>query len=205
MFSKLKNTEHWKCSMFRRSIPLRTRVDGCRFTYLTDKCILSVTKVICRRSLFFLNFSFFVFIFLLFLFLLLFFFAVFCLGKFQGQLKQRWNSREFSRKTHMKCGIGSNQKNVWFVSFTRTPKILFKFPRNFWAEEWTFLNSSCKFIQWHFLRMLLQHMFWKSVMLPLEWWIKWAICEVLYKFSPCCHFKFFAVVKLHDPVDVKLV
>ena len=119
---------------------------------------------------FFLSFSFFVFIFLLFLFLLLlfFFFAFFCLGKLQGQLKQRLNFQEFSRKTHMKCGIGSNQKDVWFASFTGTPQILFKFPRNFWAEERTVLNSSRKFIQWHFLRMLLQHIFWKSIMLPLD-------------------------------------
>ena len=48
--------------------------------------------------------------------------------------------------------LGGNQKNVWlfgliYIIHLPIPKIFFKFPKICGAEEWTYLNSSHKFIQ----------------------------------------------------------
>ena len=59
--------------------------------------------------------------------------------------------QECSQKTHVEW-LGGNQKNVWlfgliYIIHLPIPKIFFKFPKIFAAEEQTYLNSSYKFIQ----------------------------------------------------------
>ena len=49
-------------------------------------------------------------------------------------------------------------ENVWFA-LPAFPKIFFKFSKIFWVEGWASLNSSCKFTEWPFLKMHLQHIF----------------------------------------------
>ena len=55
---------------------------------------------------------------------------------------------------------------------------------------------------WHRVNMFLE-----SIMFPLEWWIKWEICDVLYQLALVAwHIKFSGTSKLHDPTtNMKLV
>ena len=72
--------------------------------------------------------------------------------KFQGSIKKEVEfPQECSRKTHVEW-LGGNQKNVWlfgliYIIHLPIPKTFFKFPKICGAEEWTYLNSSHKFIQ----------------------------------------------------------
>ena len=110
--------------------------------------------------------------------------------KFQGSIKKEVEfPQECSRKTHVEW-LGGNQKNVWlfgliYIIHLPIPKTFFKFPKICWEEEWTYLNSSHKFVQCNsFLKKYLWHrinMFLDSIMFRLEWWIKWEICDVLYQ------------------------
>ena len=55
---------------------------------------------------------------------------------------------------------------------------------------------------WHRVNMFLE-----SIMFPLEWWIKWEICDVLYQLALVAkQIKFSGASKLHDPTtNMKLV
>ena len=74
--------------------------------------------------------------------------------KFQGSIKKEVEvPQECSRKTHVEW-LGGNQKNVWlfgliYIIHLPIPKKFFKFPKICGAEEWIYLNSSHKFIQWN--------------------------------------------------------
>ena len=84
-------------------------------------------------------------------------------GNSRGQLKKKWNfHRSVHKKAHAEL-LGGNQKNVWlfgliyiihlpipktFFNFLKIcPQKFFNFPKICGAEEWTYLNSSHKFIQ----------------------------------------------------------
>ena len=72
--------------------------------------------------------------------------------KFQGSIKKEVEfPQKCSQKTHVEW-LGGNQKNVWlfgliYIIHLPIPKTFFKFPKICGAEEWTYLNSSHKFIQ----------------------------------------------------------
>ena len=72
--------------------------------------------------------------------------------KFQGSIKKEVEfPQECSRKTHVEW-LGGNRKYIWlfgliYIIHLPIPKTFFKFPKICGAGEWTYLNSSHKFIQ----------------------------------------------------------
>ena len=112
--------------------------------------------------------------------------------KFQWTIKKEVEfPQECLRKTHVEW-LGGNQENVWLfglIYIIQLPisKTFFEFPKICGPEEWTYLNSRHKFIQcnkffnthlWHRINMFLE-----IIMFPLEWWIKWEICDALYQLA----------------------
>ena len=95
--------------------------------------------------------------------------------KFQGSIKKEVEfPQECSRKTHVEW-LGGNQKNVWlfgliYIIHLPISKMFFKFPKICGAN---FLKCTCHMV----------NMFLESIMFPLEWWIKWEICDVLYQLA----------------------
>ena len=124
--------------------------------------------------------------------------------KFQGSIKKEvefLQQQECSQKLHVKW-LGGNQKNVWLFGLVciihlPAPKIFFKFPEIFGAEERTYLSYQSQICtMWQFFKMHLWHrvnMFLESiynVSLGIMNKIKNLYCFI--SISPCglTHFKF---------------
>ena len=91
---------------------------------------------------------------------------------------------------------GQVVKNIWLASLTVVLG---------WRSR--LFKSPVTFIQWQFLKMHLQHMFFEEYNVSLGMMNKirtlWSLCQ----FSPFCleHFKFSGAAKLHDSANMKLV